>query len=49
MSCCWADYVLLDSFTHGTSEQPYISFREGFDTGNVGRRKLLFNLDYNDL
>ncbi|MCC6418723.1 MAG: neutral zinc metallopeptidase [Gemmataceae bacterium] len=41
--------VVPDSFTHGTSQQRMRWFREGFDTGNVNRASLLFELPYDEL
>lgn len=42
-------YVVPDSFTHGTSKQRMRWFKDGFDTGDVGRAKLLFDLPYEKL
>lgn len=42
-------YVVPDSFTHGTSKQRMRWFRDGLDTGDVERAKLLFKLPYKDL
>jgi uncharacterized protein len=42
-------YVVPDSFTHGTSKQRQRWFNEGFKTGDVGKARLLFDLDYNQL
>ncbi len=42
-------YVVPDAFTHGTSRQRTRWFREGFQTGDVRKAKLLFDLDYQDL
>jgi predicted metalloprotease len=42
-------YVVPDSFTHGTSRQRMRWFKEGFQTGDVGKARLLFDLDYNQL
>jgi predicted metalloprotease len=41
--------VVPDSFTHGTSKQRQRWFSEGFKTGDVGKARLLFDLDYNEL
>lgn len=41
--------VMPDSFTHGTSKQRMRWFKLGFDTGDVSKAKLLFDLDYNQL
>ena len=38
-----------DSFTHGTSRQRMRWFREGFDSGDASRARLLFELPYNEL
>jgi len=42
-------YVVPDSFTHGTSKQRMRWFRDGLDTGDVDRAKLLFKLPYGEL
>jgi predicted metalloprotease len=42
-------YVVPDSFTHGTSQQRERWFRRGFDTGDVGEARQLFDRDYDDL
>jgi predicted metalloprotease len=42
-------YVVPDAFTHGTSKQRMRWFKEGFDTGDVGKARQLFDLDYGDL
>jgi len=42
-------YVVPDFFTHGTSKQRMRWFKDGFDTGDVKRARLLFDLDYNEL
>jgi predicted metalloprotease len=42
-------YVIPDSFTHGTSAQRQRWFKKGFDTGDVGKARELFDLDYGDL
>ena len=42
-------YVVPDSFTHGTSRQRMRWFKEGFNTGDVNRARLLFDLPYNEL
>jgi predicted metalloprotease len=42
-------YVIPDSFTHGTSAQRQRWFKKGFDTGDVGKARELFELDYGDL
>jgi predicted metalloprotease len=42
-------YVIPDSFTHGTSAQRQRWFKKGFDTGDVGKARDLFELDYGDL
>ncbi len=42
-------YVVPDAFTHGTSRQRTRWFREGFQTGDVRKAKLLFDLSYQDL
>ncbi len=41
--------VVPDAFTHGTSEQRMRWFKMGFQTGDVGQAKLLFDLPYNRL
>src|SRR5262249_43536827 len=42
-------YVVPDAFTHGTSKQRTRWFGEGFQTGDVGKARMLFDLDYEDL
>ena len=42
-------YVVPDSFTHGTSKQRQRWFTEGFQTGDVNKARLLFELDYSQL
>jgi predicted metalloprotease len=42
-------YVVPDAFTHGTSQQRMRWFKEGFQTGDVGEARQLFDLDYKDL
>ena len=42
-------YVVPDSFTHGTSKQLMRWFKEGFETGDVGGARQLFELKYSDL
>jgi uncharacterized protein len=42
-------YVVPDSFTHGTSAQRMRWFKEGFETGDVKRAALLFELPYDQL
>lgn len=42
-------YVVPDSFTHGTSKQRQRWFRDGFETGDVKRAALLFDLPYDQL
>jgi uncharacterized protein len=42
-------YVVPDSFTHGTSEQRQRWFLEGLKTGDVGKARVLFDRDYDDL
>lgn len=41
--------VVPDSFTHGTSKQRVRWFREGFDTGDVSKARVLFDWNYDDL
>jgi predicted metalloprotease len=41
--------VVPDAFTHGTSKQRMRWFKEGFQTGDVGEAKQLFELDYEGL
>jgi predicted metalloprotease len=41
--------VMPEKFTHGTSAQRMRWFKDGFDTGDVRRARLLFDLDYNQL
>jgi predicted metalloprotease len=41
--------VRPDSFTHGKSEQRVRWFKKGFETGDVGGARALFELDYDDL
>lgn len=41
--------VMPDSFTHGTSKQRMRWFKLGFDTGDVKKAALLFDLDYDQL
>ncbi len=42
-------YVVPDTFTHGTSKQRMRWFREGFEKGDVGQARQLFELSYDDL
>ncbi len=42
-------YVVPDAFTHGTSKQRMRWFQAGFDTGDVGGAKRLFDMRYDDL
>jgi predicted metalloprotease len=42
-------YVVPDSFTHGSSAQRMRWFREGFDTGDVTKMDLLFELPESQL
>jgi predicted metalloprotease len=42
-------YVVPDSFTHGTSKQRQRWFRQGFETGDVGEARQLFDLPYDEL
>lgn len=42
-------YVVPDAFTHGTSAQRKRWFTAGFDTGDVNRARLLFELPYGEL
>jgi predicted metalloprotease len=42
-------YVVPDSFTHGRSDQRVRWFKKGFETGDVGKARALFDLDYKDL
>jgi predicted metalloprotease len=42
-------YVVPDSFTHGRSDQRMRWFKKGFETGDVGKARELFDLDYEDL
>jgi predicted metalloprotease len=42
-------YVVPDAFTHGTSRERTRWFREGFQTGDVDKARMLFELDYKDL
>jgi predicted metalloprotease len=42
-------YVVPDAFTHGTSKQRMRWFKEGIETGDVRKARLLFDLDYEDL
>jgi predicted metalloprotease len=41
--------VQKETFTHGTSKQRQRWFMEGFNSADVKRAKLLFDLDYKDL
>jgi predicted metalloprotease len=41
--------VVPDSFTHGTSKQRMRWFKQGFETGDVGKASLLFDLRYDEL
>ena len=41
--------VVPDTFTHGRSEQRQRWFKDGFDTGDVKRAKLLFDVPYEKL
>lgn len=41
--------VVPDSFTHGTSAQRVRWFTRGFETGNVGAARQLFELPYDEL
>jgi predicted metalloprotease len=42
-------YVVPDTFTHGTSKQRMRWFKEGFDKGDLGEAKELFQRNYNEL
>jgi predicted metalloprotease len=42
-------YVVPDAFTHGTSRQRQRWFMQGFQTGDVGAARQLFDLPYEDL
>jgi predicted metalloprotease len=42
-------YVVPDSFTHGTSAQRQRWFTKGFETGDVGKARELFDRDYGAL
>jgi predicted metalloprotease len=42
-------YVVPDSFTHGTSRQRQRWFEQGFQAGDVGQARQLFDLDYDSL
>jgi uncharacterized protein len=42
-------YVVPDAFTHGTSKQRQRWFMRGFQTGDVGAARQLFDLPYEDL
>ncbi len=42
-------YVVPEKFTHGTSEQRMRWFKRGFETGDVEKARLLFDLDYSKL
>jgi predicted metalloprotease len=42
-------YVVPDAFTHGTSEQRAGWFKEGLESGDVGRARELFDLPYDQL
>jgi predicted metalloprotease len=42
-------YVVPDSFTHGTSKQRQRWFMQGFQTGDVGGARQLFDLSYEEL
>jgi predicted metalloprotease len=42
-------YVVPDAFTHGTSKQRMRWFKEGFQTGDVSKARLLFDLNYSEL
>jgi predicted metalloprotease len=42
-------YVVPDSFTHGTSAQRMRWFKKGFETGDVGNARELFDREYGDL
>jgi predicted metalloprotease len=42
-------YIVPDSFTHGTSAQRMRWFKKGFETGDVGKARELFDLKYEDL
>jgi predicted metalloprotease len=42
-------YAVPDSFTHGSSAQRQRWFKEGFDKGDVGEARKLFELNYSDL
>ena len=42
-------YVVPDAFTHGTSKQRMRWFKAGIETGDVRKRRLLFELDYGNL
>jgi predicted metalloprotease len=41
--------VVPDAFTHGTSKQRMRWFKEGLETGDVDKARLLFKLDYGEL
>jgi predicted metalloprotease len=41
--------VVPDSFTHGTSAQRQRWFQRGIQTGDVGRARALFDLNYDEL
>jgi uncharacterized protein len=42
-------YVVPDAFTHGTSKQRMRWFGRGFETGEVSKARLLFDLPYDEL
>ena len=42
-------YVVPDTFTHGTSKQRQRWFKQGFQTGDVGAARQLFDLPYEEL
>jgi predicted metalloprotease len=42
-------YVVPDTFTHGTSKQRMRWFKEGFEKGEVGQARQLFELPYDQL
>jgi predicted metalloprotease len=41
--------VVPEKFTHGKSEQRMRWFKRGFETGDVGKARLLFDTPYSDL
>jgi predicted metalloprotease len=42
-------YVVPEKFTHGKSEQRMRWFKRGFETGDVGKARLLFDTPYSEL